>query len=267
VESVRVAEGTLSGPLGEAGLDQGALELAARQALSGAGFRLGSGARPYSAQLEVTDVRLAPRISERGATRVEVTVEFELSPVPGGAGTPSHESGVASVSLEGQTPREAWLAAFAGAARRASEALAIGFTEEGKSVARLVEDLASKDPRVRDHAVRVLAERRAREAVPALLERLRDEDGAVVLRVVGALAQIGDPRAVPPLIELASGPDGALAARLVRLIGDIGGEEAEGYLLTVEAAHRDPRVRKAAREALADMRARAEEAGRVAAGR
>jgi len=54
---------------------------------------------------------------------------------------------------------------------------------------------------------------------------------------------------------------------VARIIGDIGGREAEGYLLTVEAGHPDSRVRRAAREALGEMRARAREARGVATGR
>ena len=119
---------------------------------------------------------------------------------------------------------------------------------------------------MRDHAVRVLADRRSSAAVPALLDRLKDEDRRVVHRAVGALAQIGDERAVPALIELSRSGDPPLTARIARIIGDIGGAEAEGYLLTLEAGHPDPRVRTAAREALAELDARAaDRKGSVAA--
>jgi HEAT repeat protein len=71
---------------------------------------------------------------------------------------------------------------------------------------------------------------------------------------------------VPPLIELSRSGDPALTARVARIIGDIGGPEAEGYLLTLEAGHPDPRVRTAAREALEELAARARDRqGSVAA--
>lgn len=79
-------------------------------------------------------------------------------------------------------------------------------------------------------------------------------------RIVAALAQIGDERAVPALIELSGSDDPALAGRLVRYVGDIGGPEAEAYLLTLASGHPDRRIRTAAREALDEMRARANEA-------
>jgi hypothetical protein len=262
VVSVRVGAGSVE-PLREAGLDAGAVEGAARTALGGAGFVLGDGARPHRAEVDVTAIRLAPPNASGGAPRVEVSVSIELSS-EGRKGASSREAGTGSAPMSGDVG-EAWRSALAQAARRAAEGLALGFGEEGKPVEKLVADLGSKDARVRDHAVRVLAERRSAEAVPALIERLADEDPAVARRAVGALAQIGDERAVGPLIELSRSEDPSVTARLARLIGDIGGAEAEGYLLTIEAGHPDPRVRAAAREALRDVEARAAQAAAVSA--
>jgi HEAT repeat protein len=90
-----------------------------------------------------------------------------------------------------------------------------------------------------------------------MLGRLPTEDSGVAMRMIGALAQIGDERAVPALIELARSTDSIATARLVHYIGDIGGSEAEGFLLTLESGHEDVRVREAARDALADLAARA----------
>jgi HEAT repeat protein len=124
--------------------------------------------------------------------------------------------------------------------------------------------VAAKDPRVREHAIRALGDRRSRAAVPVLVGRLKEEEPRLAHRIVGALAQIGDERAVPALIEVSRAADGAVTARVARHIGDIGGAEAEGYLLTLASGHADPRVRKAAREALAEMTARAKEAALAA---
>ena len=86
------------------------------------------------------------------------------------------------------------------------------------------------------------------------MRRLNDADRQVVDHAIGALSQLKDPRAVPALIELSRGTDAAIALRLIPVVGDIGGPDAQGWLLTLEQAHPDPRVRSAATEALETMR-------------
>ncbi len=265
VVSVRTASGSLAEPLREAGVDDSGLDDAARLALRDAGFALGEGSRSFRAEVDVVGVRLAPPDASGGPPRGEVSVGIALSPAEPGKGSTVRETGTAAESLGAADPREAWRRALAAAARKAADGLALAFSEDAKPLEQVIEDLASKDVRVRDHAVRVLAERRSPAAVPALIERLKDGDLRIVHRAVGALAQIGDERAVGPLIELSRSRDPVLAARVARLIGDIGGAEAEGYLLTLESGHPDARVRKAAREALDEMDARAEQRRAVAA--
>lgn len=260
VTSVRIAGGNVVEPLREAGLDDAAVAAATREGLAAAGFSLGNGGRPFRAEVDVAGVRLAPPDAAGGPPRVEVAVGIELAPAEPGRGSARRETGSGAAPLEGADPRRAWRAALALAARDAAEGLALGFAEEEKPLKKLIADLDSKDARVRDHAVRVLADRKSAAAVPAIIARLRDENGAVARRAIGALAQIGDERAVGPLIELSGSDDPALTARIARLIGDIGGAEAEGYLLTIEAGHPDRHVRAAAREALREMRSRAEQA-------
>ncbi len=264
VTSIVLADGAAPGPLREAGLDDAAIEGAVREALLGAGFRFGEGSRAHRARVDVPSVRLAPPVAAGTSARVEMSVQIELAPAELGKGVPVRETGTAAAALKGGDPRAAWLSAVAEASRHAADGLAIAFAEESKPVEALVSDLGSRDWRVRDHAIRVLADRKSTAAVPALLDRLKDEDARIVHRAVGALAQIGDERAVAPLIDLSRSGDGALAARIARIIGDIGGAEAEGYLLTISSGHPDPRVRRAAREALADMGTRVQKA-RVAA--
>lgn len=265
VRSVRVADGAVTPALREAGIDEPALDDAAVAALRGVGFTLGEGSRPYVAEVSVASVRLAPPNASGGAPRVEISVELSLAPAQPGQGGTARETGTAAAPLTGGDPAAASRSALVQAARRAAESLMLAFAEEGKTVEAVIADLESKDPRVRDHAVRVLADRHATAAVPALIARLKDDDPRIVQRAVGALAQIGDPRAVGPLIDVSRNGDGSVAARVARLIGDIGGPEAEGYLLTIEAGHPDPRVRKAAREALSEMRARAEQGAALSA--
>jgi HEAT repeat protein len=117
---------------------------------------------------------------------------------------------------------------------------------------------------VRDQAVRALAERGDKEAVPALVQRLKDSDPEVVERTVGALAQLRDARAVPGLIELTRHRDAPYVANVARIVGDLGGPEARAWLLTLSSGHPDDVVRGAANEALAELSAR-EPAARAAA--
>ncbi len=260
IASVRVGDDALAGPLREAGLDAATLEAAIRTALADAGFRLADGERSYRARVDVLGVRLAADGFAGSAPRVEIAIELQLTPTRPDAGDLLRETSTATATLAGRTPRDAWRAAFGMASADAAKGLALGFAADAKPLEALIADLASPEARVRDHAIRVLADRRNPEAVPALLERLRDGDPEIVQRAVGALAQIGDPRAVGPLIEVAQGGDPSLTARIARIVGDIGGPEAEGYLLTLESGHPDPAVRRAAREALADLSAQAEAA-------
>lgn len=263
VVSVAVEGGSSAEPLREAGIGGGALDEAARLALRDAGFALGDGPRPHRAEVQVLAVRLAPPDAAGRPARVEVVVEIGLASVAPGKVSTARETGTGAAPLEGSTPGSAWSAALTGATREAAHGLALAFAEDAKPLAKVIADLSAKDRRLRDQAVRVVAERRSREAVPALLQRLQDEDPQIAHRTVGALAQIGDERAVGPLIDLSRTGDPMLAARVARLIGDIGGPEAEGYLLTLEAGHPDRRVRVAAREALGEMAERERQASAV----
>jgi hypothetical protein len=254
IGSVRAGAGIDPSALGEAGLDAQALEAAARVALSASGFRTAEGADAQVASVGIISMRV---VADGKGPSAEVRLEIVLGPPEGVVGPSRREPGVGSAALLAvATPADGWRRALAEAAQGAADALAISARAEGKTEDGLLSDLASKDERVREHAARVLGERRSRAAVPALIGRVRGEDPRVALRIVGALAQIGDERAVPALIDLSRGADPVVTARLVRFIGDIGGPEAEGYLLTLASGHADPWIRKAAREALDDLAAR-----------
>ncbi len=266
IESIRVADGGAASEMPEAGLDEAALETAVRDGLKGAGFRLEGGReRTYLARATLASLRVAQ--GPGGAARAEVAVEIELAPSGAAGGQTVRETGTDTEPLGGSPPATAFRAALAGAARDAAGALALGFSEAGKSERHLVEDLAAGDARVRLRAVRVLGERGTRAAVPALVEKLHDEDASIQHAAIGALARIKDPRAVGPIIDVARRGDPMILTRLSRIIGDIGGPEAEGFLLTLSSGHPDPRVRRAAREALDEMSARAVEAKGTAARR
>jgi hypothetical protein len=259
VRSVQLlGDARVAGALAESGLDRAAVEQEVRGALGAAGFQLGDGRCPHAVGIEVSTLR----ISSGGSVgpRAELALEVVLRPAEEGP-APHSEVGNASIPIAafGNRPRDAWRRALSDASQRAAGGLAAALRAEAKTVDGLVADLAAKDPRTREEAVRVLGERRSRQAVPALIDRLGKEDLRIGQRIVATLAQIGDERAVPALIELTRSSDPA-GLSLVRFIADIGGPEAEGYLLTLASGHPDPRVRDAAQEALDELARRAKDA-------
>lgn len=257
VESVRVAESSLAAA-GELGLERAAVEAAARRALLEAGFVLAAEPPGYRARIEVIGLRLVPGTG--GGLRVQARVELELTSAEGKEPA-RRDVGTGGQAIGEGGPGQAAGAALGAAIGEAARGLRVGLTAEGKPVEALLADLESSDARVRDHAVQALGERRDPRAVPGLIRRLSDADRQVVDRAIGALAQLRDPRAVPALIDLSRGTDATIALRLVPVVGDIGGPDAEGWLLTLEQADPDPRVRAAAAEALSGLR-RPEPSGR-----
>ena len=136
-----------------------------------------------------------------------------------------------------------------------------------KSDGALVGDLSSPDPRLRDYAIRVLADRRSPAAVPNLVLRLQDENDDVARRAVGALVAIGDRRAVRPLIEMTRKRRPEQVRPILYALGSLGGGEAEAFLFTLESGSPDEEVRRAARDAFADLRGRKDDAARTEAAR
>jgi HEAT repeats len=164
---------------------------------------------------------------------------------------------------------QARLAAFEGALALALQEAATSLTwqleDRRKSDAALQKDLAAPDPRVRDYAIRALADRRNPAAVPLLLGRLDDESPDVVRRAMGALVAIGDQRAVRPLVELTRKRPPQFVAEVLYAIGSLGGAEAEAYLYTMESGAPEEEVRRAASDALGELRRRREETAGSAA--
>ena len=119
--------------------------------------------------------------------------------------------------------------------------------------ARLVKDLRSRDPIVREAAISALVSRRNRAAIPALVEQLRGDDPLEVRRAIGGLVELQAREAVPELIEISRGKDPGFLRELVYALGAIGGDEAQAYLYTMSQGHDQPAVRDAARQALEEM--------------
>jgi len=134
----------------------------------------------------------------------------------------------------------------------------------GKNDEALVRDLSSPDPRVRDYAIRVLADRRSPAAVPHLIARLQDPTPEVARRAAGALIAIGDRRAVTPLIDMTRHRRAEDAGPLLYAIASLGGPEAEAFLFTLESGAPDEETRRAAKGAYEDLlRRKKDEASRL----
>ena len=208
-------------------------------------------------------VHRAEAVPGAGAPLAQVLLSVELSPQAGGGTLRETAGGAEPVGPGPRGVREAFERAAASALSRAVAGFGLLLRAEGKRDEELIADLGSSDARTRDVAIRALAERRTRAAVPALVQRLEDPDPEVAERAIGALGQIGDPAAVLPLVRLAQKRRGQAMANLARIIGDIGGPDARAYLLTLASGHPDPAVRSAAQQALDDMAAREAEAARA----
>jgi HEAT repeat protein len=257
VERVVVAESAAAQRLDSAGVASDALGRTASRLFDAApGFVPARGARPGVRRfLATVDVQGAEALAggPSGGAVAHVVIAVELTPVDGNPALREMGRAAEPVGTEPDALRAALERAAAAALGRAVGAFSVQLAAEQKRTPELVKDLSSPEARVRDHAVRVLADRGARDAVPPLMARLRDSDPEVAERAVGALAQLRDARAVPALIELAHHRDGPYVANLAHVVGDIGGADAKAWLLTMASGHPDEVVRVAAREALTEM--------------
>ena len=167
-------------------------------------------------------------------------------------------------SLDPAARHAAFDLALDAALREAVAALAEQIDARRKTDEQLLADLGSAEPRLRDYAIRVLADRRSPAAVPQLISRLSDDNPEVARRAAGALIAIGDRRAVRPLIEMTRKRRPEDVGPILYAIGSLGGPEAEAFLFTLESGAADEEIRRAARGAYQDLlRKKAEEAARV----
>ncbi|MGI5862093.1 MAG: HEAT repeat domain-containing protein [Myxococcales bacterium] len=216
------------------------------------------GREPLLCKLEVAFTREALGDEDGTIVKAEVGVAMELWKA--GQFERWKATGMGRSTFNSTDPTErvpAFRRALAQALSQVIEGEEIQLASLTKSDEQLIADLASPDPRVRDFAVRAIAERRSAQAVPALIERLSDPDREVALRAVGALGSIGDPRAVPALIEMTRNRDTQFLLTLVEVVASIGGPDAEGYLFTLSSGHPNESVRRAAEAAQKRMRERA----------
>jgi HEAT repeats len=227
-------------------------------------------------RLEIESARRVTAPSLNGPDRelADVELSMELT-APNAQGdwerAVSEGSGRAATGAESGPDPEARLSAFGTALRfaldDASRGIAWQLDARKKTDDDLVADLSSLDPRVRDYAIRALADRRSPAAVPHLLARLQDDDPTIVLRAVGALVAIGDRRAVEPLIDLTRKRPPHVATQVLYALASLGGPTAEAYLFTLESGATDEDIRRAASDALAELRRKRDDASARAPGR
>jgi len=213
------------------------------------------------------DLESARRLAGGEGAAADVQLVLELtaaSPEGEPERTVSEGAGRAASAADAGTEANARLAAFERALRGALDDAARGLAwqleSRRKTDDELSRDLADVDSRVRDYAIRALADRRSPAVVPQLIARLEDDNPAVALRAVGALVAIGDRRAVEPLIEMTRKRPPQLVAQVLYALASLGGSTAEAFLYTLESGAPDDEVRRAANEALAELRRKRDEA-------
>lgn len=210
-------------------------------------------ARPWRLTLDVPFTR---EVLKDGNPHSFAEVGANLSLERFGGNTPQRyevvglgEAPVAEDSVEGR--RAAMRAALENVLRQVTESAVLQLAALDRADDALVADLRAADSRIREFALRTLAERKHPAAAPLLIDRLKDtSDAEQVRRTIGTLAEMKAKSAVPALIDLARGRDSGFLQEIVFAVGEIGGPEAEAYLYTVAQGHDTPSVQAAAQQAL-----------------
>jgi hypothetical protein len=200
-------------------------------------------ARPV-AEHEVADVGVTLEMTSTSAQG-----EIERLVAEGMARKPTN----ADDSLDPAARHTAFKAALDAALADAVAALGAQLDARHKTDDELLKDLTAPDPRARDYAIRMLADRRSPAAVPQLIARLQDPTPEVARRAAGALIAIGDRRAVTPLIELTRHRRAEDVGPILYAIASLGGPEAEAFLFTLESGAPDEETRRAAKGAYEDL--------------
>ena len=208
--------------------------------------------RPWRLTLELPFTREVQKDGEPH-TYAEVGANLVLERF--GGDLPEHYEvvGLGETRVEADTPearQQAIRAALDDVLRQVSETATLQLTALERSDDALVSDLQSTDARMREFALRTLADRKHPVAAPLLIEQLKSGEADTVRRAIGALVEMRARSAVPALIDLARGRDLGFLQEIVFAVGEIGGSEAEAYLYTVAQGHDQPAIQAAAQQAL-----------------
>lgn len=213
--------------------------------------------RPWRLTLDLPFTREVQKEGEPG-TYAEVGGNLVLERFGGELPERYEVVGLGEVRVKGTTPearQEAVRAALEDVLRQLSETASMQLAALERSSDALVADLQSSDSRMREFALRTLAERRHPVAAPLLIDQLKSNEPDTVRHAIGALVEMKARSAVPSLIDLARGRDMGFLQEIVFAVGEIGGPEAEAYLFTVAQGHDQPAIQAAARQALETMSA------------
>ena len=136
------------------------------------------------------------------------------------------------------------------AARRVKALLAL----DSLTQPELLKRLGDQDPRIRVTVVRRIALFKGPTVTRLLILALKDKKLAVRMAAVGVLGRRKARSAVPALIALAGTRSRGVTTQVQYALAAIGGEKAEAFLLVMSSGHPDPKVRRGASEALAELR-------------
>ncbi|HBA85090.1 MAG TPA: hypothetical protein DCZ95_13455 [Verrucomicrobia bacterium] len=141
--------------------------------------------------------------------------------------------------------------------RNAAEQALLAIAGSSSIDIKLAESLAdlmeSKDPLLRDIAVRVLGAMTDPRIVPLLVAILSDESPEVRASALEALGKVKDLRAMNPVMSSAADSSAAVRLQAVRTLGHMGSTQAVEVLIDV-LSDEDPNVRQASVEALEKIR-------------
>jgi hypothetical protein len=212
----------------------------------------------FIAQMSLDEVLDSYSVEEgRNGLRTDVTVTLKLNRTdPDGNLESFAARATATHFAPGLEPEDAakfvapHKALMEEAVRRALDKALVQIEQSAFPIDKLIADLQSADPEVRDSAVQELGERKDPRSFDALVKALADSDERVVRRAIGALEQLGDPRALLPLIDASRVTDAADAMRLIDLGERLGGADAFYFLAVIAEGHQNTQVRERARRAL-----------------
>ncbi len=241
------------------GLDSEGVSVLFTEALKSSGrFELKSDAVPREARpwRLTLDVPFTREVLKDGDPRSFAEVGANLVLERFGGELPQHYEvvglGEAPVLEDTPTGRQAAMrTALESVLRQVTDSAVLQLTALERSDEVLLQDLQAADSRLREFALRTLAERRHPAAAPLLIERLKEAtDVEGVRKAMGTLVEMKARSAVPVLIDLVRGRDLGFVQEVVFAVGEIGGPEAEAYLYTVAQGHDAPSVQAAAQQAL-----------------
>ncbi len=134
------------------------------------------------------------------------------------------------------------------------QALLLYWRLQQASPEQLLRYIQGRDDKKRYYALRVLALKPYKKAIPAVLAALKSKRKRVVLAAIRVLVRMKTKRAVLPLIELARGQNRKMLTQIISALSVIGGKEAESYLFTLAGGHPSFLVRQVAKEAWQEIR-------------